>query len=246
MSPEIDWVYVGFLDGTFIGYHGGNRSAVELTSTNFDTDTLDFIQVDQTRGLPSSSSPVISHSVAGYDPRLRPWFNTTNLQGTWSDPYQFAQEGSPLGITFSKPLLGPKGTAKEGQVHGVIAADYLFTGLHEFLSSAFDDPEASTAFIFEEATHYLIASNVRSVSISENSFRIRAEESQNEIISTTVEWLMKKDLIPERSDKEGGQEAAASFRGSRLPRLVKVGGVGRGERGGRGGGRSTLKRVGKT
>jgi len=152
--PELDWLFVGFNDGTFTGYTHHNATSITLTEKSTPDGPLSFYTVD-----PDSSIPTTPHtptSTTTYDPLTRPWWNATHSSGTWSSVYAFSLPNSPLGLTLSKPLPNI----------GVIGTDYLLSGLSKKLAAQFPEADGLNAYIVEEGSHYLIASSLNEVHLT--------------------------------------------------------------------------------
>ena len=79
--------------------------------------------------------------------------------------YHFVQESLPLGLSLSSPIFG-----HDGGLKGIVASDYLLSGLSEKLKIMFRGQEKKVqAYIFEKDTHYNIATSM-DINAGKNSF----------------------------------------------------------------------------
>mmetsp|Transcript_13955 Transcript_13955/g.40838 ORF Transcript_13955/g.40838 Transcript_13955/m.40838 type:complete len:631 (-) Transcript_13955:184-2076(-) len=90
-----------------------------------------------------------------YDPRYRPWYVASKEQQkpTWSDPYVF-YDNLGLGITSTHPIYD----YAEGRnvFAGVLAVDYRFEHIGEFLLSAYGDSSTAIAIVEDTEPNYII------------------------------------------------------------------------------------------
>ena len=109
-----------------------------------------------------------------YDPRWRGWMEATRAiqKSNWSPPYPFFTTLA-MGITFSEPIYS---VDDEGRnvFEGVVAIDYTFDNVTEFLVDNYRDSKVEVAIFEAEAPHYLIASSTGSKGAS----KVRASDPQ--------------------------------------------------------------------
>ena len=109
-----------------------------------------------------------------YDPRFRGWHESTRAmqKSNWSPPYPFFTTLA-MGITFSQPIYS---LDDEGRnvFEGVVAVDYTFDNITEFLVDNYRDSTVEVAIFEAEAPHYLIASSTGSNGAS----KVRASDPQ--------------------------------------------------------------------
>ena len=84
-----------------------------------------------------------------YDPRYRSWYmDTRRLQKpNWSPPYPFFTNFD-LGISYSKPIYRMEGN--KTVFYGVLALDYRFADISNFLTESYEDDDGITVAIIEE------------------------------------------------------------------------------------------------
>lgn len=96
-----------------------------------------------------------------YDPRWRSWYIETKAiqRPNWSPPYPFFST-LEMGITFSLPIYSMQND--RNVFAGVLAIDYTFTDITNFLQDNYKDTPTVVA-IFEMAEpHYMVASSTGS------------------------------------------------------------------------------------
>ncbi len=127
LSPQLDGVFVGGADGSFMYVSrdgdGYREKTIELIDGVRDT-TLVYLGAD---GLELSRE---SDPADTYDPTARPWYQAASSGGDviWTDPYVFFTS-QQLGITTASPIV------VDGEITGVVGADLELGSLSRFLTS---------------------------------------------------------------------------------------------------------------
>ncbi|NER52497.1 MAG: response regulator, partial [Symploca sp. SIO1A3] len=121
-----------------------------------------------------------------YDPRVRPWYKAAVAAGkpTWSPIYpEFVTKR--LGITAAQPLYD-----QEGNLLGVLGSDLFFDQVNHFLREL-EIGKSGKTFIIERSGDLVVTSTFTPVSITkgEETKRIRAVDSENDLISLTAQYL---------------------------------------------------------
>ena len=119
-----------------------------------------------------------------YDPRLRPWYQLAlrNKKPSWTSIYTFTEEQLTLGISFVRPIYD-----KEGQVKGVLGADYALLQTQQFLQDL-RILKSGQAFILEDNGN-LVATSTQENPFQKNLDRMKGEDYPNPVIKTTSEYL---------------------------------------------------------
>jgi HAMP domain-containing protein len=148
---------------------------------------------DETTGIYRHTYPINEQCQRGnldrkeiYDPRDRPWYQAALRKGgyTWSQPYA-SESSNDVEVTAVTPIYDSNQRLK-----GVISIELTLTQLNQFLGQL-NISQSGQAFIMERSGK-LIASSDLSTPITENSLRLRANESENLIIQTTAQELSQK------------------------------------------------------
>ena len=155
--PQVNGVYVGKADGTFLqltdlvpdrlakggelatNYQGSIRRV--LTRDGSTTSDVWYYQdIASHVWQRSTLSPV----PAGYDPRQRPWYSAAVGRDTltWSKPYLYASTGE-LGITLSAPIKDAT-----GKLWGVVGIDYSMQSLASVVADFDSRLIGSNGFMF--------------------------------------------------------------------------------------------------
>lgn len=127
LSPQLDGVFVGGADGSFMYVSrdgdGYREKTIELVDGVRDT-TLVYLGADGVE-LSRELDPADT-----YDPTARPWYQAASTGGEviWTDPYVFFTS-QQLGITTASPIV------VDGEITGVIGADLELGSLSRFLTS---------------------------------------------------------------------------------------------------------------
>ena len=121
-----------------------------------------------------------------YDPRLRPWYQLAlrEKKPSWTSIYTFTEEQLTLGISFVRPIYD-----EEGQIQGVLGADYALLQTQQFLQSLRLLKSGQT-FILEDDGN-LVATSTRENPFQQNLDRMKGEDYPNPVIKTTSEYLRK-------------------------------------------------------
>jgi hypothetical protein len=167
----LDWVYVGFYDGSFYAYSGGtylyqqNRNNTLYTYWN-TTSTID----GKPTGPPSSTSNT-------YDCTVRPWYTQSEDEGSiWTAPYAFVVGGGGIGITAALRVEN-----KYGEFLGIFAIDYLISNLETILADKVATATNYFLIYIIDNDGLMIAASISGVT-SEGTNRIRANESSSDLI----------------------------------------------------------------
>jgi hypothetical protein len=120
----------------------------------------------------------------GYYPTARGWYQTAVAAGgkSWSDVYYFST--GTLGITRSSPFV------KNGQVVGVVTADFVLGELNLFMRSI-SIPASGKAFITEK-NGLLIASSSGNIDDGAKQDRLAVMDSSDPTIAGIGKQLMTK------------------------------------------------------
>jgi len=100
-----------------------------------------------------------------YDPRWREWYITTKAlqKPNWSPPYPFFSS-QEIGITFSLPIYNMLDDGRD-VFDGVLAVDYTFTDLSNFLRTNYQNSSTVVAIFEQEAPHYIVATSTGSTGV---------------------------------------------------------------------------------
>ena len=119
-----------------------------------------------------------------YDPRLRPWYQLAlrEKKPSWTSIYTFTEEQLTLGISFVRPIYD-----EEGQLQGVLGADYALLQTQQFLQNLRLLKSGQT-FILEDDGN-LVATSTLENPFQKNLDRMKGEDYPNPVIKTTSEYL---------------------------------------------------------
>lgn len=140
LSPQLDGVFVGGADGSFL-YVSRDGDGYREKYITFPEDLRETLLV-----FLDSDGDEVSRNLDpsdNYDPTQRPWFQaaSANNEGvTWTDPYVFFTS-QQLGITAASPIV------VDGEVVGVIGADLELGSLSRFLSSIDSGTDGSSIIV---------------------------------------------------------------------------------------------------
>ncbi|MEM9116520.1 MAG: diguanylate cyclase [Cyanobacteria bacterium P01_F01_bin.56] len=175
-------------EGAFLGVgrsQGGTGNSLQTYLANAQTDRyMHYYEIDST----GQRSFLRSKSTEVYDPRWRPWYQTTKQAGgpTWSQVYLDFQTYLPT-ITANTPIYD----SQSGDLLGICATDII---LSEELNSFLQDLEISKsgiAFIIEPSGSLIASSTKEPIMVGEGE-RIKllsASDSQNPLIKITTRYL---------------------------------------------------------
>ncbi|MEM9816226.1 MAG: diguanylate cyclase [Cyanobacteria bacterium P01_D01_bin.6] len=175
-------------EGAFLGVgrsQGGTGNSLQTYLANAQTDRyMHYYEIDST----GQRSFLRSKSTEVYDPRWRPWYQTTKQAGgpTWSQVYLDFQTYLPT-ITANTPIYD----SQSGDLLGICATDII---LSEELNSFLQELEISKsgiAFIIEPSGSLIASSVPESITVGEgeNTKLLSASDSQNPLIQATTRYL---------------------------------------------------------
>ncbi|MDB9493041.1 ATP-binding protein [Spirulina major CS-329] len=179
---DVQYIYFASAQGGYIGAGRESEPAavtIEGTPNFVPGDFQSWLTNDQ------GQRTELLYSEPDYDPRRRDWYKDAIAAGapSWSDIYIFVD--NQIGISATHPIFDASGNPQ-----GVLAVDYLLTGMGQFLKSVPGSPHGTT-FIMERSG-LLVAS-----STSEKPYipaddpdgeveRLSARQSQYPAIQSTV------------------------------------------------------------
>lgn len=184
----------------FIGLERRDRGQFVIWYTDASTNYLDSSFLATNNGdrgkLLTGSEP--------YDPRTRPWYRAALKANkpTWSEIYQFSsREVIRLGTTAVQPVYD-----NNNNLLGVVGTDIILSQLSDFLSSL-KIGKSGIVYIVEN-NGLLVANSTQDplaiVNENREASRIKAENSENYLISYSAKKLSEKNI--EASPSEGIKE----------------------------------------
>lgn len=126
-----------------------------------------------------------------YDATQRPWYLSaaTAHQPVWSQVYSFTYPAGSLGITANQPVYD-----EQGQLKGVLAADFMLTQISEFLKTL-KIGHTGQVYIMERNGRLIASSTEESPFIERTSNnadeRLMATHSQMPIIQLSSRYLIE-------------------------------------------------------
>lgn len=186
LSDAVDYIYLGQEDGEFFGvqrYLDG-QTVVKLRTNKSAPNRL----VYELRH-PEGRAELFQSKE--YDPRSRPWYETTLAaeEPTWSPIFTSANLGK-LQISFTIPVYDSK-----RKTVGVLATNLLLAQIDEFLNEL-RISRSGEAFIVERSGDLIASSTEELPSVrvagEEDPLRLNALESQEPTIRVTTEQLLDR------------------------------------------------------
>jgi hypothetical protein len=159
-------------------------------------------------GAVCSDTFVGAYQDRDYDPRWRGWYEGTRALQTrnWSPPYPFFSTLA-MGITYCEPIYSLNDEGRN-VFEGIVAVDYTFDNITEFLVENYQDLSVEVA-VFEEAPpHYLIASSTGSKGVRK---ALASDESQPCPEEESAECTAVRVGIEDMSDNEMDVVLARAF-----------------------------------
>ena len=188
--PSIYMIYAGFENGFFSGYFRKTADPITYQYTDRkagDNDTRLYWWADNTNGDVLYNQGI--QRSRQYDPRVRGWYKQTKeaMTSVWSSIYIFASSNQ-LGLTACEPV-----TDSNGDLVGVLAVDYTLGDIDKFLTDEFAS-EGRAVYLVEKDTGFLVGSStldpiLRLVKEGEDPVRVKATESNDELVQTTASYL---------------------------------------------------------
>jgi two-component system sensor histidine kinase ChiS len=176
--PPISVTYIGTPKGEFFGARRNpdGKLHIELAKEVYGADN----QGNRTKLL---------YSTPDFDPRVRPWYIAAVKAGkpTWS-PFFSDYDTKQLNIAAIQPVYDRKGS-----LLGVLGSEFLFDEVNKFLHSLKIGKSGQT-FIIDRSGMLVSTSTLDPVMIikKEQTERIPAIKSQNPLIRSTTEYLLKR------------------------------------------------------
>mmetsp|Transcript_28041 Transcript_28041/g.52279 ORF Transcript_28041/g.52279 Transcript_28041/m.52279 type:complete len:692 (+) Transcript_28041:36-2111(+) len=189
----IRMLYIGFTDGTFVGYnHDDQWSTFRGGDSSSDT-TRNYYFHDPTNGKKLGGA----FKNATYDPRIRPWYQHAQQIGTGSmSPIYVFSTGGNLGVTYSVPLYDAGGVFQ-----GVVGADFELSKISEILEK--QSEPGFGVFIFEnertsaDDAYDMVATSSNAIvtnsSRQHKAYDINHIENYN--IATVSKYLMENGIV---------------------------------------------------
>lgn len=144
-EPELSWLSYGAAgDGAFVGAWRNADGEIVVNRSAPDVDggrPREYVlREDGSRGAFDQGLP------AGYDPREREWFTLAakSEEAVWSEVYPF-NDGA-AGLTLSLAVRDPE----DGELVGVLTADYTLGAISEFLKTLTDGRSRALALVTEK------------------------------------------------------------------------------------------------
>jgi len=180
-------IYVGRANGEYLGAsRDGKQITVDFVSTK--TDGYYYAYLPDKRGFPAQL--VSSVTDRRYDPRKRPWYESTvkAQKPIWSPVYTFFNPPS-LGITATNPLYD-----ESGNLTAIFATDLSLLTISEFLREL-KVGKTGQSFVIERSGT-LIATSTTDKPYALNQANkpepIAADKSTNLITKTTTQQLYQR------------------------------------------------------
>ncbi len=186
LSDSVDYIYIGKEDGQFLGVQRYLDGKIVVKFR--DRETAPNRLIYELDGSGDRKKLLLTKE---YDPRIRPWYETTLEAGnqTWSPIFTSASLGV-LQISPTTPIYDP-----QGELIGVLASNLLLAQINEFLNEL-DISPSGEAFILERSGD-LVASSTEErpwmvVEEAEDPLRLSAIASQQPVIKLTTEKILER------------------------------------------------------
>lgn len=189
--PSTNLIYCATeAEGAFLGVgrsQGGTGDGLQTYVANPQTGRyMHYYELDAT----GQRSFLKSKSNKIYDPRQRPWYETTKQEGgsTWSPVYLDFETYLPT-ITANTPIYD----SQSGDLLGVCATDIILSEeLNSFLQ-ALSISKSGIAFIVEPSGVLIASSTPEPITTGEgeNIELLPASESANSLIQATADYLQE-------------------------------------------------------
>ena len=186
LSDSVDYIYIGTEDGQFLGVQRYLDGKIVVKFLNQETAPNRLIYELEPSG--DRKKLLLAKE---YDPRIRPWYDTTLEAGkqTWSPIFTSASLGM-LQISATTPIYD-----SQGDLIGVLASNLLLAQINEFLNEL-DISPSGEAFIIERSGDLVASSTDERPSVIEEDLdeplRLSAIASQEPIIQLTTEQLRSR------------------------------------------------------
>ncbi|NET61887.1 MAG: hypothetical protein F6K47_38945, partial [Symploca sp. SIO2E6] len=183
--PSVTSSYFGTVDGYIISARRMPDLSLTVATEHPSTGDKFLRYYTNNQGERSELLTVLPE----YNPRVRPWYQAAVEVGgpTWSPIYpEFITKR--LGITAAQPLYD-----EQGNLLGVLGSDLFFDQVNHFLSELQIGKSGKT-FIIERSGDLVVTSTLTPVSMTKDgkTERIRAVDSQNNLISLSAKYLEEK------------------------------------------------------
>ncbi|CAB9499784.1 two-component hybrid sensor and regulator [Seminavis robusta] len=141
-----------------------------------------------------------------YDPRYRGWYMATKESQlpNWSEPYPFFSN-LDLGITYSHPIYSYDEQGRY-MFEGVLAIDYTFVGIGNFLVDGYGSGESNTIVVVYE--------------VNEPNFMVASSTGRKAATKVLVEDETKPCFDDSARDCKVVRESMANLRGDPLDTLL--------------------------
>ena len=175
-------------EGAFLGVgrsQGGTGNSLQTYLANAETGRyMHYYEIDSI----GQRSFLRSKSTEVYDPRWRPWYQTTKQAGnpTWSQVYLDFQTYLPT-ITANTPIYD----SQSGNLLGICATDIILSEeLNRFLQNL-EISKSGIAFIMEPSGSLIASSTTEPITVGEGESikLLAADDSQNPLIKFTTRYL---------------------------------------------------------
>jgi len=202
LFPEASYVQFGNISGEFVGIErmDDGRFNLEIKEIKVTGENLYVYPLDRAGNTINKKISIVEK----YDARVRPWYRAALKANkpTWSEIYQFSsREVIRLGTMAIQPVYD-----NNNNLLGVVGTDIILSQLSDFLSSL-KIGKSGIVYIVEDSG-LLVASSTQDplaiVNDNREASRIKAENSENYLISYSAKKLSKKNL--ESSPSEGIKE----------------------------------------
>ena len=189
LFSEASYIQFGNASGEFVGIErmDNDKFNLEIKQTKVTGENLHTYVIDETGNTVNNRISMIKK----YDARIRPWYRAAvnANKPTWSKIYQFSsREVVRVGTTAVQPVYDNK-----GNFLGVLGTDIVLSQLSDFLAGL-KIGKSGIVYIIEDSG-LLVASSTKDplaiVNESREARRIKAEESENFLISYSAKKLNK-------------------------------------------------------
>lgn len=189
---QLEYVYVAFQNGEFVGARVGGSDATAITIGARDSSNNYCYSMYNSSSQQRVSSQELALGLScDFDPLSRPWYllasSLSRGGGTFTKPYVF-ESSHEVGITYTQPLFVRNGTRWE-QV-GALGVDLSFKHLRRALVRRID-PQYGSFFIVDYHGFLVAASRENSTSTNHlgEIQQQRAVESHDVIIGDTAKYI---------------------------------------------------------
>ncbi|NEQ47279.1 MAG: hypothetical protein F6K00_28565 [Leptolyngbya sp. SIOISBB] len=198
-------------EGAFLGVgrsQGGTGDGLQTYVANTQTGRYMYYYAMDATGR---RSLLRSKSTEVYDPRIRPWYETTKQAGgpTWSQVYLDFQTLLPT-ITANTPIYDNQ----SGDLLGICATDIILSEeLNDFLQHL-KISKSGIAFILEPSGSLIASSTLEPITTGEGEKikLLAASDSRDELIRRTTQYL---NTMYETLDAVGSAQLSAYLNGHR-------------------------------